>query len=132
MIQKESLIEIAEKYIEIANQIKKLEEEKEKLREKLINSEKEKIKTENGTVRILTKKNAILNDEKIIFTLSKQELTKVATISVSKFRKLAENKFDIDDFIVGYKELKEVKIILPGEWNGNKQKKTNKRAFRER
>jgi DNA-binding protein H-NS len=113
MIQKESLIEIAEKYIEIANQIKKLEEEKEKLREKLINSEKEKIKTENGIIRVLTKKNAILNDEKIIFTLSKQELTKVATISVSKFRKLAENKFNIDDFIIDYKEVKEVKIILP-------------------
>ena len=115
MIQKESLTEIAEKYIEIVNQIKKLEAEKEKLREKLINSEKEKIKTKNGTIRILTKKNAILDDEKIIFTLSKQELTKVATISVSKFKKLAENKFNIDDFIVGYKELKEVKIILPGE-----------------
>ena len=113
MIQKESLTEIAAKYIEIVNQIKKLEEEKEKLREKLVNSEKEKIKTENGTVRIFTKKSAILDDEKIIFTLSKQELIKVATISVSKFRKFAENKFNIDDFIVDYKEFKEVKIILP-------------------
>jgi len=112
-MQKESLTEIAAKYIEIVSQIKKLEEEKEKLREKLINSQKEKIETENGTIRIFTKKNAILDDKKIIFTLSKQELAKVATISVSKFRKFAENKLNIDDFIVDYKEVKEVKIILP-------------------
>jgi cell shape-determining protein MreC len=44
MIQKESLTEIAAKYIEIVNQIKKLEEEKEKLREKLVNKEFKKVK----------------------------------------------------------------------------------------
>jgi K+ transporter len=115
MIQKESLTEIAAKYIEIVNQIKELEEQKEKLRNKLIYSEEEKIKSKNGTVKILTKKNAVLDDEKIIFTLNKEELTKVATISVSKFRKFAERKFDINDFIIGYKETKEVRIILPDE-----------------
>lgn len=117
MIQKEALTEIAKRYIEIVNQIKKLEAEKEKLREKLIYSEREKIKTENGTVKIITKKNTILDDEKIILTLDKQELTKIATISVSKFKKFAENKLDIDidDFIIGYKETKEVRIIPPTE-----------------
>ncbi len=110
-MQKENLKEIAAKYIQITNQIKKLEEEKEKLREKLISSEKEKIETENGTVKISTKKSAILDDKKIIFTLSKQELAEVATISVSKFKKFTENKLNIEDFIVDYKEIKEVKII---------------------
>ncbi|MBX0312226.1 MAG: hypothetical protein JHC31_10730 [Sulfurihydrogenibium sp.] len=122
MIQKEALTEIAKRYIEIVNQIKKLEAEKEKLRERLIYSEKEKIKTENGTVRIITKKNAVLDDEKIILTLDKQELTKIATISVSKFKKFTENKLDIDidDFIIGYKETKEVRIIPPDKQDKNK------------
>jgi len=112
-MQKESLTEIAAKYIEIINQIKKFEEEKEELRKKLVSSEKKEIKTENGTVRIFTKKNAILDDGKIISTLSKEDLAEVVSISMSKFRKFAENKLNIDDFIVDYKEVKEVKIILP-------------------
>jgi hypothetical protein len=122
MIQKREFNRNCSKYIEIINQIKKLEEEKEKLREKLINSEKEKIGTRNGIIKILTKKNAILDNDKIIFTLSKQELTKVATISISKFRKFAENKFNIDDFIVDYKITKEVKVMPLDKQNGSKQK----------
>jgi hypothetical protein len=49
-------------------------------------------------------------------------LVKVATISVSKFRKFAENKFNIDDFIVDYKITKEVKVMPLDKQSGSKQK----------
>lgn len=103
--------EIAERYAEITKQIKELEAEKEELRKTLINSEKEKIRTRNGTIRIVTRKNAILDNEKIILTLSKQELIEVASISVSKFKKFSAGRLDISDYIIGYKETKEISVI---------------------
>ncbi|MBX0311519.1 MAG: hypothetical protein JHC31_07035 [Sulfurihydrogenibium sp.] len=107
---------ITERYIEIVRKIKELEEEKEKLRKMLIDSEKEEIRTKNGAIRIIAKKYAILDEKKIILTLSKQELAEVVTISISRFKKFAESnegKFDVENFVAGYKETKEVLVNLP-------------------
>jgi hypothetical protein len=105
---------IAERYVEVTKKIKELEEEKERLRKALISSERERIETQNGTVRILTKKYAILDEKKIIQALTKQELAEVASVSVSRFKKFAESKeFNMEDFIADYRETKEVLVNLP-------------------
>jgi ribosomal protein S17 len=110
-----SIEKAAERYVEVLRLLKQLEAEKEELRKRLVYSEKEKIKTRNGTVvRITTRKTAIVDNDKVIFTLNKKELTEVATISISKLRKLAENRFNVDDF-VEYRETKEIKVIPPKE-----------------
>lgn len=115
MLVKEARIEeIAERYVEITRLIKELEEEKEDLRRKLLSSQKEQIKTKNGTVRVLTKRYAILDEKKIILTLSKQELAEVASVSISKFKKIAETKeLNVEDFVISYRETKEVLVNLP-------------------